>query len=345
MRTTARVSFVLLALAAGCSAGAQGESAPEPLRVQVRTVQPLAGTGDQWVAGVVEAAHHAVVATRVSATVRSVAVQEGTHVRRGALLARLADGDLRSQADAARSALDAAAAHAKRLESLLQQGQATASEVEAAQSQRAQAQAQLAAARESVSYAELRAPFDGVVLGKHVSAGDLVGPGQPLFELDGAGLAIAATLDEASVRSLRVGQTLTFQAAGHEGGAVIEALAPGGDALSHRSALRARVTAGGQALRTGDFARLKLPRTESATSATASARENLWVPQSALVERGDLTGVFIAHEGRAELRWLALGEPAGGSVPVRAGLRAGEAVIDSPGALRDGQPVEVLHGQ
>lgn len=86
-------------------------------------------------------------------------------------------------------------------------------------------------------------------------------------------------------------------------------------------------------VRSGAFARLELP--------AGSAGAGTWVPRSALVERGDLKGVFVAAGGRAELRWLALGEPAGDVVAVRAGLRAGDQVVDAPGALRDGQAIEV----
>ena len=51
------------------------------------------------------------------------------------------------------------------------------------------------------------------------------------------------------------------------------------------------------------------------------------VPKSALVQRGELSGVFIAKEGRAELRWLSLGEAAGDLLPVRSGLKADDKVV------------------
>ena len=95
---------------------------------------------------------------------------------------------------------------------------------------------------------------------------------------------------------------------------------------------------GGEGLRTGTFARLELP-------GAPPSREGAWIPRSALIERGDLTGVFVAEDGHANLRWISLGEPSGDRVPVRAGLKAGEPVIDSPGALRDGQAVEVSLGE
>jgi hypothetical protein len=103
--------------------------------------------------------------------------------------------------------------------------------------------------------------------------------------------------------------------------------------VSHRVWIRARVE-GGAGLRSGSFARLELPAGEPAAGAVS-------LPRSALVERGDLTGAFVVEDGRARLRWLALGEPAGDRVAVRAGLRAGERVIDAPGALADGAAVEV----
>jgi hypothetical protein len=67
----------------------------------------------------------------------------------------------------------------------------------------------------------------------------------------------------------------------------------------------------------------------------------VFVPRSALVVRGELTGVFVAKEGHANLRWITLGEAQGDLMPVRSGLLKGEAVIDSPSGLKDGQPIEV----
>ena len=49
----------------------------------------------------------------------------------------------------------------------------------------------------------------------------------------------------------------------------------------------------------------------------------------------------MAAEGRARLRWRALGAPLGERVEVRAGLEAGEKVVLDPGDLADGQPIVV----
>ncbi|BDG02882.1 efflux RND transporter periplasmic adaptor subunit [Anaeromyxobacter oryzae] len=308
-------------------------AASAPARVRVVTTAPAQGT--RWVAGSLAAVRRAVVSTRTAASVRSVEVEEGAHVHQGALLVRLSDDDVRAQLAAAETALVTAAAQARRIEALAAQRSATPVELDQARAQRAQAEAAVSAARAALAYTEIRAPFAGTVQARRVNAGDLVGPGQPLLELEGSELEVVASLSDAEASGIAIGQTIRFEAGGEAGAAQVSALAVGGDPLSHRRTLRARVHQGGATLRSGTFARLVLPAGAEAPARAVS------VPRSALVERGDLTGVFVAAGGLAQLRWLALGDGVGDRVPVRAGLAAGEAVIDAPGALRDGQRIEV----
>ncbi len=320
-----------LASAAETPAQGQGDR-PVPVRL-ARTEDP---GGGNWIAARLAAARHATISTRISATVLEVLVEEGSKVAQGELLVRLSDADVRGQLDAADTALRSAAAYERRIAELLATRAATPVELEQAQAQRAQAAAAVAGARATLAYTQLRAPFAGTVQARRVTAGDLVGPGQPILEVEGGALEVQATLSEAEAQGLRIGQRARFATAEAQGEAEITALTPGGDALTHRRSLRARVVGAGKDLRSGSFARLEVPG--------ASPSRAAWLPRTALVERGDLTGVFVAKDGKAYLRWVALGEPVGDRVPVRAGLEPGEAVIDEPGALRDGQRVEVIRG-
>jgi len=308
------------------------EGAPVPVKL-ARTEAPAGGS---WIAARVAAARSATLSTRISATVAEVLVEEGSRVTEGQLLVRLSDADVRGQVDAAETALRNATAYEKRISELVTSRAATPVELEQAQAQRAQAAAAVAGAKATLAYSQLRAPFAGTVQARRVNVGDLVGPGQPILELEGGALEIQATLSDAEARGLRIGQRTRFATTDGQGEAEITALTAGADALTHRRSLRARVLGTGTDLRSGMFARLEVPG--GAPSRTP------WVPRTALVERGDLTGVFVAKDGRAFLRWVALGEPVGDRVPVRAGLEPGEAVIDAPGALRDGQRVEVVRG-
>jgi hypothetical protein len=154
--------------------------------------------------------------------------------------------------------------------------------------------------------------------------------------VEGAQHELQATLSQDDAAGLAIGQPVMFETNDQRGEAVVTALTTGADALSHRRTLRAKVTAASPNLRSGAFARIML--------AGGAATHTMRVPQSAIVQRGDLTGVFIATDGRARLRWLSVGDVLGNDVLVRAGLASGEAVIDSPGALRDDDPIEIAPG-
>lgn len=327
--TSLAVAVLLLPLA-GAAAEATRPADP-PARVKV--ISPSSPTGGAAAPATVGALRRATLSTRLAAQVRAIHVEEGQRVAAGQLLVALADTDVRGGLAAAEAGLSAAAAHERRIRELVATRSATPSELEQAGAQRAQAEAAVAGARANLAYLEIRAPFAGTVQARRVEAGDLVGPGQPMVELESDGLELTASLSASEARGVAVGGALPFTAGAGRGVAVVTALASGGDPVSHRRGLRARVRSFDGELRSGAFARLELP----AGTATSST----WVPRTALVERGDLRGVFVAAAGRAELRWLSLGEQAGDLVAVRAGLRPGDQVVAAPGALRDGQAVEV----
>ncbi len=313
--------------------GAPGaEVAPRPVRVRAHPAAVSQSRAGELVPAAVAARQRATISTRVSATVAAVAVEEGARVRRGQVLVTLNDADLRAQLEAAEVAFQNAALHHKRIASLIADRAAAPAELDLATAQLAQARASVDMVRTALRYTSLRAPFDGRVQAKRVSAGDLVGPGQPLIDLEGGGFELQATLSREEAAALQVGQRVRFVVEGRDGVAEMFAIAAGADPIARRQLVRARILAPEDVLRSGTFALLALP---------GGARETLRVPRASLVERGDLTGVFVVRHGRAELRWLALGEAEDDLVAVRAGLRVGELVIEDPAPVADGAEVEV----
>jgi RND family efflux transporter MFP subunit len=332
MKTTLILAPIALLLA-GLACG-KHEAAAIPVLATAKVHLAQAGQEAQagWLAATLSASRSATLSTRMAASVRKVLVNEGQTVAAGALLVSLADEDLQGGLKAAEAAVDAATAQHRRIEALLAQKAAIPAEMDLARTNLAQAQAAVSQMKANIAYTQIRAPFAGVIQSRLVSEGVFVGPGMPLIQMEGQGdLELVGSVSEAEAKGLKIGQKLPFEADGQAGTATLTALATGGDAVSHRGTLRAKVTG---KFRSGSFARIKLP-------GAAQAPQELSVPRSALVLRGELNGVFVAREGKAELRWLSLGEAQGDRFPVRAGLAKGEAVIDQPGALVDGQPVEV----
>jgi RND family efflux transporter MFP subunit len=230
--------------------------------------------------------------------------------------------------------LAAAEADLRRAQNLMARGAATPREGEEATSRAAAAKAQLLAARDQLAYAVLRAPFAGRVAARPVNVGDVVSPGRPVVEIEGAGgLEVLATVEAGAAAALSPGSRVEALVDGQAVPltALVRAVSPAGDAATHRFEVRADLP-GSPGLRSGLFARLLLPSSTGPTRIT--------VPEGALFARGGLTGVFVVQDGRARLRFVAKGARVGGGVEVRAGLAAGESVVLDPQGLVDGTPVQ-----
>ena len=87
-------------------------------------------------------------------------------------------------------------------------------------------------------------------------------------------------------------------------------------------------------LRSGLFGRAQFSRGE---------RQVLLIPRSAVVERGQLQGIYVLDQNKvANLRYVTLGKSSGTEVEVLAGLQDGERLVAKPGAVDlNGKRIEV----
>jgi len=289
--------------------------------------------GETSVPGIVRARQRAALSARTTAAVVESPYHEGERVEATAVLLRLDDTALRSAVQAAEAALAGADADRERAQALLTKDAATPRELEEAAARAAAARAAWEGARDNLAYAVLRAPFPGRVRSKPASVGEVVSPGMTLIEIEGdAGLELEATLDSSLAASIRPGDQAEAEIDGQAGRvrAMVRSVSSAADPATHRFEMRADLTPL-PGLRSGLFARLLLPDPLSAPRLT--------VPASAVMERGGLSGVFVVAEGKARLRWIALGATSGGQTEARAGLVAGERVILDPAGLADAEPV------
>jgi RND family efflux transporter MFP subunit len=296
-------------------------------------VERTGGTGSTAVPATVQARQRASLAARIPASVVELPFREGGHVAAGAMVARLDDTALRSGLAAAESAARAADVDLARVETLLKKGASTPKEAEESRARAAATAAAVAAARDSLSYAVLRAPFEGTVASRPANVGDVVTPGTTLVEIEGSGgLELRATVEGGLVSGLRPGLVLEAAVDGQAGplAATVRAVSPSGDPATHRFEVRADLPAA-SGLRSGLFARLAVP--------APAGVSRLLVPQGAVFHRGGLSGLFVVARGTAQLRWVAVGATEGSSTEIRAGVDAGERVALDPSGLADGTPV------
>jgi RND family efflux transporter MFP subunit len=331
------LSMLALGLAAcGGGAGKPGsaEQAPGPAR-EVRTAEAVrtGGQGQEAAPATVQAKRRAALAARMPASVTELPYREGQWVEAGAVVVRLDDVALRSAVAAAEAALKAAQADLDRTKTLLEKNAATPRELEQMTAQVAGAEARLQGAKDSLSYAVLRAPFAGRIAARRVNLGDVAAPGMALVEIEGqGGLELVATLQSEMAGRLAPGQRLEALVDGQSGPlpATVTAVAPSGDPTTHRFEVKADLPKA-DGLRAGLFARLLVE--------SPRATPRITVPAAAVFERGGLTGLFVVSEGRARLRWVAAGAVSGDVVEIRAGVEKGERVVLDPAGLTDGAAV------
>jgi RND family efflux transporter MFP subunit len=280
--------------------------------------------------------------TKILGRVERVAVVEGDRVERGAPLARLESRDLEAavaQADAAvrmaQAQLENARVQHRRMTDLHGRGSVTDKNLEdataafrVAEAGLDQARANLAAARVMLGYAEISSPLAGWVVEKRVEAGDMATPGMPLFTVeDLSKVKVVVQVSEADVGGLAEGAAARVEVLGREYEATIDRVVPAGDPASRTFAVKLVLDNPQGALKSGMFVRASFAHGE---------QQALRVPETALVRRGQLEGLFLAaDDGRLRLRWVKTGRRDGGRVEILSGLEGGEryAVAPPPGVV------------
>jgi len=101
-------------------------------------------------------------------------------------------------------------------------------------------------------------------------------------------------------------------------------IVPAADAASRSFLVKIELPADPR-LRSGLFGRAQFSRGE---------RQSLLIPRTAVIERGQLQGVFVLDQNKiATMRYVTLGKSYGDKVEVLAGLQGGERVVAKPGEL------------
>jgi RND family efflux transporter MFP subunit len=288
------------------------------------------------VTGQVASVTQATLSSQIQAAVKEMRVREGSVVKRGETLVVLDDRDLRADLARAEAEADNAKTHLKRMRDLFTQDSVARQELENAERSFKVAEANRTAAQTRVSYTVVAAPFGGLVTEKLIHAGELASPGRPLLRVeDPHQLRLEATVAEGDLKSLSRGDrvvVLIDALAGQSLEGTVAQILPTGDSATHTVLVKVELppTAG---LKSGMFGRMQL---EKGTGRT------LVVPRTSVIERGDLSGVFVVgSDSLAHLRWIKVGRSVGDQVEALSGLNQGERVLVSGSQGSDGARIEV----
>lgn len=286
--------------------------------------------------------------------VTALPVEVGQRVRRGQLLLsvdhRMLDADL-AQANAALREAEAGAqlarANLSRGESLASQRYISAMQLDELRAARTQGEARLGTARAARdtaalrrSFADLRAPADGIISHRFVQPGQVVAAGTELLRLirDGR-LEWRAQLPASQLAQVNPGDPVRLRA---DDGSLIDgrvrAVSPGVDADTRTGTLFVDLPRG--LLESG---RVQADAFLEGRIDTGRARV-LTVPASAVVLRDGFPSVFSVDDaGVVQQHRIRTGARDNGFIAVEDGLPRGvQVVVEGAGFLADGDRVRVV---
>jgi RND family efflux transporter MFP subunit len=338
---------------AGCGGQEEAPKAEGPRAIPVDTAvatTQLVEVVEQSL-GRLEAPRIPAVAAETTGQIRSIAADAGAPVAEGAVLAVLDD-------EAQRLAVESAQATVNRLEVLLENQERTvgrlqqlSKEQSVAESMLDDAVAQARALRAQVAEASARAresqralnktrvlsPIDGIVQTKHVSVGDFVTPGQPLFEVVAFDLLRAyLPFPETLAKRIAPGQPVRLSLPTREAEAVeatVEEIRPmvglGSSAIEAIVAFRNPGTwKPGASVR----GRVIVERRE----------QSVVVPEISVVQRPAGDVVYVVEGEVAREHRVTTGVRREGWVEIRSGVAAGATVVtNGAGFLTDGAPLRI----
>ena len=322
-----------------------------PENVAIVTTSELASGPP--ISGNLQAEREATVRAEISGAVLQTYADQGSRVRNGTLVVRLNDATQRDAFLSARSGLttaqmaaDIAKRELERQDKLAAAGAIAERELEssrrsnvAAQSQLADAQARLTLAREQLSNAEVRAPFDGIISTRQVSAGDVVQPGGALFTiLDPTSMRLEGSIPADQLSAVRIGAPVTFSVSGYPGRSFIGKVSrinPSADANTGQVRIVATIPNASNNLVGGLFAEGRV---------ASERRQALTAPFTAVDVRGVRPSVLVVKGGKTERREVQIGlrDEESERLEIISGVAAGDTLlIGAAQGISPGTPVRV----
>lgn len=336
--------IILLACMLLMLTGCKGENhqtarQAEPLtivRVKIATADRASAQGQIELLGTVEPVDKAIIAAKVTGTITKMPVRLGSTVKQGQLLVTISANEIAAKLRQAQAQQEQAKRNLDRETRLLAKNASTPQTVKSMEEGYRMAQAVYREAKTMAGYTTITAPFAGQITAKPVNTGDLASPGAPLLVLENnRRLQVVTSVPEALVVNIHPGDKLSVRipAADLVTTGTVAEIAPAADPASRTAPVKIDIDSSAK-LRSGQFARISM---------AANGNQTLFVPATAVIPFGQMERLFVARDGKAELRLVRVGIRLGTMVEILAGLDPDEQVVVTNNShLVDGQPLEIM---
>jgi RND family efflux transporter MFP subunit len=317
--------------------------------------------------GYVTARRRATVSSKVTGKVLEVFVEEGKEVRKGQVLARLDDAQMRASLNVGQAQLEAARRAAaedearlreaeltlKRRRQLLKEGVIGAAELDTAEAEVESLKARIAMAQQQVTVAEsqvkaiqtdlndmvVRAPFDGVAISKDAQPGEMISPVSAgggftrtgiCTIVDMSSLEIEVDVSESYINRVRSGQPVEAVLDAYPDWRIpthVITTVPSADRQKATVRVRIGFEKLDQRILPDMGVKVSFLNERAPEAEQAAPRARFLVPKTAVRSDNGASIVFVVRDDRAERRAVRVGAADGERVEVTSGINAGERVV------------------
>ncbi|TLP71987.1 efflux RND transporter periplasmic adaptor subunit [Maribacter sp. ACAM166] len=320
--------------------------------VKVKTVYEDNSSPFLTVSGKVEAVKSANISTRMMGYVDKIYVSIGDKVSNGELLLSVNNTDVSAklaQVNAGITEATAAFTNAEkdynRFTVLFQENSASQKELDDITANYNMANARLESAKQmknevnaQMGYANIRAPFSGMVTNKFIKVGDMANPGMSLLEVESPEkYQVLAMVPESEILEINNNTEVAVQIKALNQtvkGKVVE-VSTSSKNTGGQYLVKVMLDEIDTQILSGMYATVQFP-IERKTSTSA-----IMIPVEAIINNGQLSGIYtVSQSNTALLRWLRLGRTFGDKVEVLSGLSADEQyIVSAEGKLFNGAKI------
>lgn len=314
------------------------------------TVQPVHYQNDSVpvrTSGVLRWKSRQTLAFKTAGPVATVLVDAGDRMIKGQRLANLVPDEIDAQLSAASARVALARNNLQRMQQLHNRNALSLDQLQSAETGLAIARSQLRMARFNQTYASIDAPANGLVLQRHVEAGELVAPHQPVLLVadESKGWIIRTSVTDRNIVRIAPGDKVSiyFDALAEQRftGIITRTTAMASSAGTF--AVEISLSTANPLLRSGFVAQLEIQ--------PAHSRKRALIPISALIQspvddqpNSARVLIFNSEQQTAISRTVTLDYLDGTMAAISQGLKAGELLITTgAGLLKHGDRVHVVN--
>ena len=295
-----------------------------PMPVDVFIVKPTNINAKIEVSGSLMANENTDIHPEISGRLVQLNIAEGKFVNKGALLAKIYDGDLQAQLKKLEVQLEIANTNEERSAQLLKIQGISKSDYDASQLNVNNIKADIEITRANITKTEIRAPFSGKLGLKNVSPGAFVTPLTVVTSIAEVNkLKLQFSVPEKYGSQMKNGQLISFTLNGSDKtfSATVIATETTIGAETRSLTVRAIVTNNDPALIPGTFANVQMILGNNPNA--------IMVPNSAVIPQGRKKQVFVFKSNKALPMDITTGIRDSANVQVLSGLFPGDTLITS----------------